>query len=561
MGLVQMTVHNPNEAPAKTRLAVYNEREKKEMAVWDDLTIPAGGKQSVWLELAFPNSSNKPMTVTRSDQAANDRKVGEVRAAWTNIINEGMQISVPEERVMNAWRAWQVWMFSDVDKINGKLEFHDGGGGFYELVYGFSAARAAELADMINRPEDARAWLEAMLAMGDENGLFIINFGLPDHGSLMSAVAHHYRYTRDKEWLKSVAPTLVKMSAWARDARAKAKAETPTTSPAYGMIKARPYCDHPDPGYYLVADVLLANGLQHVAAALAEIGMDEEAKWIGAEGDAYASDLREVVKKSVFTVEGQDLLPLFPETKELLRATGWMASDYYSLLVTCLLEAGGDVIPPDSPYTKMLIDALENRGGLLMGVTKFWGGIDHAYTAGYWANRLRSGEPEKALLGLYSSMAYGMSRDTFSSVEVTFAKDGKNFPTLPHNYSNLEQIRLVKNLLVDEVEDKLILGSGIARHWLRDGEHVEVKNAGTQWGLVSYRLDSDIGAGHISATISPPEHPVTGGIKFVLRHPEEAPLGEIEITGAQVAEKGNHYVLLKNPTGKISLNARYETGP
>lgn len=54
-----------------------------------------------------------------------------------------MKIDVPEPRVMNAWRAWLVWMFTDVDKVNGFYEYHDGGAGFYELVYGFSAARAA----------------------------------------------------------------------------------------------------------------------------------------------------------------------------------------------------------------------------------------------------------------------------------------------------------------------------------------------------------------------------------------------------------------------------------
>ncbi len=557
IGLVRMTVRNEQKQSASSRLAFFAEHEKKDIAVWEKMTIPAGGEQTVWLEIDFPNGSDKPITGRKIDQGTYDKKTSEVSDAWTKLIGEGMQISVPEERIMNAWRAWQVWMLSDVDKVNGQLEFHDGGGGFYELVYGFSAARAAEMADQINRPSAARAWLEAMLSMGDKDGLHVINFGLPDQGSLMNAVVHHYRYSRDKEWLKKVAPSLLKMSQWSRNARVQAKAETPTTSPAYGMIKARPYCDHPDPGFYLISDVLLATGLQNVARALAGIGMEDDAKWIAAEGEAYAADLRDIIKKSVFTVDNMELLPLFPETKELLRATGWMASDYYSLCVTSLLESGGDILPHDSRYAQNIVESLEQRGGLLMGVSKFWGGIDHAYTAGYWANRLRHGEPEKALLGLYASMAYGMSQDTFASVEVTFAKDGKNFPTLPHNYSNLEQIRLVRNLLVDEVGDVVVLGSGIARHWLKQGESVEVKNAGTRWGTVSYRITSQIDSQKIQVTLSAPEEAPPGGIKIVLRHPDETLLKDVIVTGAEIAEKGNDYILLKNAAGDVKMEASY----
>lgn len=79
------------------------------------------------------------------------------------------------------------------------------------------------LADHLNRSDEARKWTEAMLNMGDQDGLHVINFGLPDQGTLLSAAAHNYRVTGDAKWLTKHAPTLVKMCQWARNARAKAK--------------------------------------------------------------------------------------------------------------------------------------------------------------------------------------------------------------------------------------------------------------------------------------------------------------------------------------------------
>src|SRR5690606_31490748 len=147
------------------------------------------------------------------------------------------------------------------------------------------------------------------------------------------------------------------------------------------------------------------------------LGFEEDAEWVEKEARSYKADVRRVLDRSIFTTQdGAVMLPLFPETRELLRASRWLASNYYCLCVGTLLEAGGDIVTLDSKYADLIIDAMENRGGLLMGMARFWGGVDHAYTSGYWYDRLMKGEPEKVLLGLYGSLAYGMSRGTYSAV-------------------------------------------------------------------------------------------------------------------------------------------------
>ena len=43
-------------------------------------------------------------------------------------------------------------------------------------------------------------------------------------------------------------------------------------------------------------------------------------------------------------------------------------------------------------------------------MSRFHDLVDHAYAYGYWMNCLKRDEVKRVILGLYGSMAYGMSR-------------------------------------------------------------------------------------------------------------------------------------------------------
>ena len=82
-----------------------------------------------------------------------------------------------------------------------------------------------------------------------------------------------------------------------------------------------------------------------------------------------------------------------------------------------------------------------------------------------------------------------MTRDTYSPVEVTMIRTGENHYTLPHLYSCTEQLRLLRNLLVREDGETLVIGQGVPRAWLEPGKHVAVNKAPTSFGEVSYRIE------------------------------------------------------------------------
>jgi len=82
-------------------------------------------------------------------------------------------------------------------------------------------------------------------------------------------------------------------------------------------------------------------------------------------------------------------------------------------------------------------------------------------TYGYWLNCLERDEVERVLLGFYGSMAYGMSRGTWAGVECTNMASGNNAHTLPHLRSGTQQLRLLRNMLLREQADELLLATAV----------------------------------------------------------------------------------------------------
>ena len=208
-----------------------------------------------------------------------------------------------------------------------------------------------------------------------------------------------------------------------------------------GLIKFRPYNDYPHPVYNYLGNAWCAQGMTWAAAAMKEIGLADADKY-AAEAERYRADILASMSAAVIERDGIKMLPMEPDTHRMLKLSKYRGGDYWGLVASPLL--GTDLLAPDDPRTTWIVDLMEQRGGLIAGVCEFQDGIDHAYTFGYLNNALKRDEPRKALLGFWSFMAFGMTRDTYSPVEVTMIKTGENHYTLPHLYSCTEQLRLMR---------------------------------------------------------------------------------------------------------------------
>jgi hypothetical protein len=248
------------------------------------------------------------------------------------------------------------------------------------------------------------------------------------------------------------------------------------------------------------------------------------------------------------------MIPIEPDTHRLLKLTKYKGGEYYGLVASTLFE--NQFFPKNDPRGAVFRDMLENHGGLTAGVCEFQEGIDHAYTCGYLLDRLRAGDIRKVLLGFWSSMAYGMTRDTYSPVEVTLYKTGDNHLTLPHTYSCTQQLRLLRYMLLREDGNNLEIAEGVPRTWLEPGKHIEAFEAPTLFGPVSYRIDAS-DSHTINIHLEPPTRTAPDSIRIHLRHPQMLALDNATTASGVNVEVQDNVIVVPSPSHSIELTVKF----
>jgi hypothetical protein len=362
---------------------------------------------------------------------------------------------------------------------------------------------------------------------------------------------------------------MVKMCDWIIDTRKEVAAGQADDSPYRGLIASRVGVDNKGAGYNYVNDTALCVGMEAAVRALEILAVKDEAARIQGETAAYRQDVEKSMLRCVTEDKGTRILPVMPETHRYLKRAqysahgeakpgeGYNGSGYYGLFGCMVLET--KFLPASDERFRLMTDLMEQRGGFLMGMCAFGakGGIDHAFTYGYWMNCLERGEVERVLLGFYGSLAYGITRTTYGGVEMTNAFTGTNAHTIPHLRSGTQQLRLLRNMLVREDGDRLILAQAAPQHWLTDGKQVAVLDAPTHFGTVSYTIDSHVGDGRIDVKLDPPRRRPPDSVVLHLRHPAKAKIQGVSVDGKPAGSFGDGAVVLEGLVRPAKIEVRY----
>jgi hypothetical protein len=473
------------------------------------LTSKDGSSSQISIKMQFPD----PNTAVQVPSEEFQSKMNETTKLWEERLSLATRFEVPDQRVMDAYRAWLAYSMLDTDTIDGRPEPHDGSG-FYETMFGNSVSVYTMMLDEYGLHDYSARILQTQIHFQRPDGLYTAECGLVDPGAFLMGLAEHYRITGDKQWLESVAPAIIKQANWI----IRTRNEAPKNGITQGLIKFRPYNDYLMPTFNYFGNVKCALGLLDAGEVLEELGIPEGKEFVNS-AQSFRADILASMDASAFVSNGQTLLPMEPDTHRLLKLEDYNAGGYYGLTASPLLATG--FLAPHDKRATWIVDALEKRGGLLAGLCEFNGGIDHAYTFGYLLNELKLGNVRKTILGFWSMFAFGMTRSTYSPVEVTMFKTGENELTLPHLYSCTEQLFLLRSMLLREDGDVLQLGEGIPRDWLSVGRHVAVDSAPTGFGNISYSIDvTRVGVDRVRI-LPPSRHPPTE-IRLHLRMPNGA---------------------------------------
>jgi hypothetical protein len=165
--------------------------------------------------------------------------------------------------------------------------------------------------------------------------------------------------------------------------------------------------------------------------------------------------------------------------------------------------------------------------------------------------------PKAAIRAFYSQMACAFSHTVYEPVEHRWMH-GQYFGPPSTDGSWFE---LYRDMLLREADDRtLFIGEATPRKWLEDGKMIQVSNAPTYFGDVSFRIDSHSASGEIKAIIDVPKRNPPETLLVRLRHPEAYLMQHVTVNGQvwRDFDAKKETVRIEKPAaGHYEINAQY----
>ncbi len=217
---------------------------------------------------------------------------GRVVSYWTKLLEPAMQIEVPDALLTNIIRASQVHcMLAARCEDRGK-----------QIAAWTSADRYGPLEsesnsiirgmDMNGQTDFARRSLDFFLKLCNKQGFITTGYTLVGTGEILWTLGEHYDRTRDRVWMKKVAPEVVRICQWVIRQREKTKRLDARGQkvPEYGLTPPGVTADWNRYDYRFFNDAQYYAGLEYAGRALADIG-DPAAPAILEDAKQYREDI------------------------------------------------------------------------------------------------------------------------------------------------------------------------------------------------------------------------------------------------------------------------------
>ena len=217
---------------------------------------------------------------------------GRVVSYWTKLLEPAMQIEVPDALLANIIRASQVHcMLAARGEDRGK-----------QIAAWTSADRYGPLEsesnslirgmDMNGQTDFAQRSLDFFLKLCNKQGFITTGYTLVGTGEILWTLGEHYERTRDRVWMKKIAPEVVRICQWVIRQREKTKRldARGRKVPEYGLVPPGVTADWDRFTYRLFNDTQFYAGLEAAARALADVG-DPAAPAIREDAGQYREDI------------------------------------------------------------------------------------------------------------------------------------------------------------------------------------------------------------------------------------------------------------------------------
>ena len=438
------------------------------------------------------------------------------KAYWDELLSKGAQFKVPEKRVMDAQRNLLIqnlilrWRYS-----LGSVVYHNA---FYQPessdavatlgLYGYKDAYRDGLQYLIDQTKGAA---------------YYVNW---ERGEKLTHAAHYYYLSQDKAFIERNTSKYIE---FCEELLRQIK-----TDPN-GMLEKQRQCgDIRQVSYFVWHQLIGWRGLRDMAIVWKTIGRNDLYERYYPVSKALKDAITQAIIASQTDLpDGTLFIPrmLLEETTVETPVTETRLGSYWNLCMPYAFASGfWDLQGEDMDR---IIGFIRQHGSFMLGLLRFnyyptpigayrenglpgyaTTGFDNVYLPDYLQLIAERDEADYLILSFYGKLAHGLTRGTFVSGEGATVGEvpGEVYrscygsPSSANNNAFLLPLRL---MLVREsfhrdtgAPDALYLAHATPREWLEDGKSIEVANAPTCFGKVSYTITSRLVENRIDATVT-----------------------------------------------------------
>lgn len=508
------------------------------------------------------------------------QRFAKLASYWNAYLDQGMKLEIPDTLLSNIIKASQVHcaIAARNDK-QGALVAPWIASEFYGPLE--SEANAIIRGMSMNGQEDfARRGLEFFLAKCNAAGFITTGYTTVGTGEVLWTLGEHYERTRDREWLKKVAPDVVRICKWVMRQREKTKQldAQGQKRPSYGLMPPGVSADWNRFAFRFFNDAQYYEGLAFAGQALADIG-DTAAAEILADAKEYRDDIKRAYRwtqarmpvvplaNGTWVPADPSLLDCFGRVEDFIPGEDAGRTWCYSVEAGAHHLVADGVLDPSSHDASWIMDYLEDVQFLRDG----WGDYPAAQTRQDIFNlggfaKLQPYYCRNAEISAMRDDVKPYIRSYFNAIpslvnseNLSFCEHFNNLGAWNKTHETGWFLCQTELMFVMERGDELWLAPFVTNRWLQDGLKVSVQNAPTGFGKVGYTINSAVAKGEIEAVVELPSKCTAKKIVLRLRHPDGKPMQSVTVNGKPHADfdAKKETITIAPGDEKITVRAKY----
>ena len=450
-------------------------------------------------------------------------------ASWVQLQRPAMRVDLPEPKVVNTYYAsldnillprYQLSSGTWVQAVNLQR---------YHAFWLRDAAMMTHALDLAGLHRQAGQNLPFFLTWQDPSGNFISRPGqLDGFGQTLWAFGDHMALTGDTSLVQRAYPAIQRAMAWFEAVRG--------ADPLHLLPATNPGDNEVTTGHLPGDDFWAYAGVEQAVRIARRLGRGGDAARWNAELADFRGALQTQVRASSANLGG--FIP------PALEGGGQDWGNYWAAYPAQVFS------PTDPLVTRTIAHA---RSEFREGIAT-WGDpkLLHVFL-GYRVleTQLLRNEQSAVVQGFYSALAHATSSGAwFDTSILPFGDRTDDLGTVPHGWSAAEYVTLLRNMLVREQGNGVVLMSAISPSWLKPGQTVSVQGAPTTFGPVSFTLRPTAGGATLSWRTR-----VRSGVK--LSWP--VPVGVAGVRAPGLSTGG--VIHLRGKSGSIQVSWRIARGP